>query len=167
MPFEFLILLIFVIVMMFILLGYDWPWEMIFMVSFFAVMEMVTYPIADKVASGNFRPTYIYTNGVEGYRSLFYRIKGIKPFLRKEDILEVQVKSIYIESAIESGQVDMERIESANMRVNVVLRSERSRVVALGTPEEARELAEFMGRTWSVPVRDRIREYRYLTSISP
>ncbi len=166
MPVEFLALIIFVVVMMFLLFGYDWPLFVFFMVGLLVVMEFVTYPIADKVASGNFRPTFLYTNGVEGYRSFYYRLKGIEPFLRKEDIIEIQVKSIYLESTIEAGQVKLEEIESANMHVNVLLRNGKSRVVALASPREAQELAEFMGRTWSIPVRSRIREYQYMFSTS-
>ncbi|MBN2228704.1 MAG: hypothetical protein JW779_03850 [Candidatus Thorarchaeota archaeon] len=164
MPFVFLAIDIFLIYMMFFLFGNDWPPIFIFMTASVITLAFPLYTIADKVASIHFRPTFIFADGVRGYRSLFYRLMGFHSFLHKNDIAEIRLKSVYLESAIESGQVSRAMVESGNIQVEIVLMNGKSRIVAMASPNEARDLAEFMAESWGIHLHDKTREFHYISS---
>lgn len=148
------VLIAFLVFMMFFLFGDDWPPEFIGMTLFFIIMMIYANIIGDKVAAPYFRPSHFYSNGVQGFWTMYYRLRGLNGFIHKDSIDRIQVKSTFLQSAVDRGIVSREQFEKSPRTITIHLRNGKKRMVAWGDSEEIEDLIRLIKGHWKIQVLD-------------
>jgi hypothetical protein len=148
------VLTAFLIYMMFFLFGDNWPPEFIGMILLFIGMMIFADIMGEKAVAHYSRPSHFYSNGLQGFSTMYYRLRGLNGFIDKDSIDHVQVHSIYLQSAVERGTVSREESEKSPRTITIHLRNGKQRIVAYGDSEEIEDLIRIVKGHWKVQVLD-------------